>query len=180
MRATVVAVSRARDHTFSKSPRDRIMLLAGLGVDGDAHAGVTVQHRSRVRRDPTQPNLRQVHLIATELLDELGRSGYRVAAGDLGENVTTTGVDLLGLPTGTLLRLGDRAVVAITGLRNPCRQIDDFADGLLKLVLGRDRGGNLIRRAGVMGVVITGGPVRAGDPIGVDRPPGVPRPLPPV
>src|SRR5213080_3835075 len=131
MAAVVVAVSRSATHSFSKPVCDRIELVAGLGVAGDAHAGVTVKHRSRVARDPRQPNLRQVHLIHAELHDELRTSGFTVSAGDMGENITTRGIDLLGLPTGTLLRLGERAVVEVTGLRNPCTQLDDFQDGLM-------------------------------------------------
>jgi MOSC domain-containing protein YiiM len=178
--ARVVAVHRDAAHAFSKHPRQEIRLVAGLGVEGDAHAGVTVQHRSRVRRDPTAPNLRQVHLLAAELFDELAEDGFAVAPGDLGENVTTRGVDLLALATGTLLRLGGEAVVEVTGLRNPCRQIDAFAPGLLARVLGRGEDGALVRRAGVMGVVVAGGVVRPGDVIGVEAPAGGHRPLQPV
>jgi len=169
--ATVTAVSRATRHTFSKPGRDRIRLLAGLGVEGDAHLGRTVQHRSRVARDPTAPNLRQVHLIAAELHDELTARGFAVAAGDLGENVTTRGVDLVGLPAGARLRLGTGAIVAVTGLRNPCVQLDDFQAGLMRAVLGRDGDGRLVRRAGVMAVVVSGGDVRPGDPVDVELPP---------
>lgn len=170
------AVSRDGSHRFSKQSVAGIMLLAGLGVEGDAHAGVTVQHRSRVAADPTQPNLRQVHLLQAEFLDELRDQGFQVEPGQLGENVTTRGVNLLGLPVGTLLRLGAEAVVEITGLRNPCAQIDDFQPGLLKAVLGRDESGALIRKAGVMGIVLHGGQVWAGDPMEVwlPAPPHVP------
>lgn len=177
---TVVAVSRDGDHRFSKANQDGIRLLAGLGVEGDAHLGVTVQHRSRVAKDPTQPNLRQVHLIQAELFDDLAAAGYRVAPGDLGENVTTRGVDLLALPTGTRLRLGADAVVEITGLRNPCVQIDNFRTGLLKQVLGRDEAGELIRRAGVMAVVLTGGTLQPGAPVVATLPPEPHDPLRPV
>ena len=170
--ASVQAVSRSAGHTFSKVAAPHINLLMGLGVAGDAHAGVTVRHRSRVAQDPRQPNLRQVHLIHAELLDDLRAQGFRVGPGDLGENVTTRGVNLLGLPRGTLLHLGDTAVVEVTGLRNPCAQIENFQPGLLAAVLGRDEEGNLIRRAGVMGVVRLGGPVRAGDSIRADLPEG--------
>lgn len=170
------AVSRDGIHRFSKEPVAGIMLLAGLGVEGDAHAGVTVQHRSRVSADPTQPNLRQVHLIQAELLDELRELGFQVDPGQLGENVTTRGVNLLGLPAGTLLRLGAEAVVEITGLRTPCAQINDFQPGLLKAVLAHDEAGGLIRKAGVMGIVLHGGQVWAGDPMEVwlPAPPHVP------
>ncbi|WP_232524725.1 MOSC domain-containing protein [Nocardioides mangrovicus] len=174
---TVVAVHRDAEHRFSKQPVEEIVLLAGLGVKGDAHLGVTVQHRSRVRRDPTQPNLRQVHLIHAELLDEVS---HEVRPGDLGENVTTRGVDLLGLPTGTLLHLGAEAVVRVTGLRNPCTQIDGFSDGLLRELVTRDEAGHVVRLGGVMGVVERGGVVRAGDAIVVETPAGEPRPLEPV
>ncbi|WP_406300631.1 MOSC domain-containing protein [Embleya sp. NBC_00888] len=149
---------------------ESIRLLAGLGVEGDAHLGVTVQHRSRVAADPTQPNLRQVHLIHAELFEELAEAGFTVAAGELGENVTTRGVDLLGLPTGTLLRLGAEAVVEVTGLRNPCPQINAFQDGLLKAVVGRDEAGGIVRKAGIMAIVRTGGDIRPGDAIAVELP----------
>ncbi len=167
----VVAVSRSGSHSFSKATVPVVRMLAGLGIEADAHAGVTVKHRSRVRRDPTQPNLRQVHLIHAELHDELADAGFPIAPGDLGENVTTRGIDLLALPTGTRLGLGPDAVVEITGLRNPCRQIDDFRTGLLARVVHRDAHGRIVRRAGVMGVVRAGGDVRPGDAITVTAPP---------
>jgi MOSC domain-containing protein YiiM len=176
----VTAVSASPGHHFSKRTQTRVTLLAGLGVEGDGHLGATVQHLSRVRRDPDQPNLRQVHLIATELHDELAAAGFDVAAGDLGENVTTRGVDLLGLPTGALLRLGPEAVVEVTGLRNPCRQIEGFRQGLLSQVAGRGADGTVVRRAGVMGVVLVGGEVAAGDPVVVEYPAPPHRPLAPV
>jgi MOSC domain-containing protein YiiM len=178
--AVVAAVSRDRAHSFSKPGRASIVLVAGLGVEGDAHAGHTVQHRSRVARDPSAPNLRQVHLIHAELHDELNLLGYAVAPGDMGENITTRGLDLLGLPSGARLRLGARAVVEVTGLRNPCTQLDGFRPGLMRAVLDRDDGGGLVRKAGVMAIVLAGGQVRPGDPIGVDLP-GLPHaPLRPV
>ncbi|SFJ88134.1 MOSC domain-containing protein [Streptomyces pini] len=167
---TVVAVSSSGEHSFSKPNRESVTLLAGLGVEGDAHAGQTVKHRSRVAKDPTQPNLRQVHLIHEELFAEVGEAGFTVGPGELGENITTCGLDLLGLPTGTLLRIGAEAVVEVTGLRNPCFQIDGFRRGLLKRVVGRDEDGSVVRRAGIMGVVRTGGVVRPGDTIGVELP----------
>jgi MOSC domain-containing protein YiiM len=167
----VVAVSSDVRHGFSKVRRDGIHLVTGFGVAGDAHLGELVQHRSRVARDPSQPNLRQVHLMHTELHEELALAGFTVVAGDLGENVTTRGLDLLGLPTGTRLRLGDSAVVEVTGLRNPCVQIDNFQPGLLKAVLGRDNDGNLVRKAGIMSVVLADGWVGPGDPIHVELPP---------
>jgi MOSC domain-containing protein YiiM len=174
---TVVAVSRNAGYSFTKPNRDSITLLAGLGVEGDVHAGVTVRHRSRVAQDPTQPNLRQVHLIHEELFAEVGREGFAVAPGELGENITTAGLDLLGLPAGALLRIGADAVVEVTGLRNPCRQIDAFQYGLLKQVIGRDESGGLVRKAGIMGVVRESGIVRPGDTIEVELPEGPHRPL---
>ncbi len=176
----VVAVSRSPRHTFSKAAADSIRLIAGLGVEGDAHAGATVKHRSRVARNPAQPNLRQVHLIQAELFEELRAGGFAVGPGQMGENVTTRGIDLLGLPTGARLHLGEEAVVEITGLRNPCSQIDDFQPGLMGAVLGRDARGNVVRKAGVMGVVVAGGWVRAGDPLRVTLPAGEQAPLQPV
>ena len=180
MSAIVAAVSRSQTYTFSKPNAESITLLAGLGVEGDVHSGVTVKHRSRMQRDPTQPNLRQVHLIHAELLDDVRAKGHDVSPGRLGENVTTRGIDLLGLPTGTLLRLGADAVIEVTGLRNPCLQIDGFSDGLLKEVLGKDADGHVVRKGGVMSVVIIGGIVRPDDPIAVELPDGPHRPLQPV
>ena len=163
-------MARSAGHTFSKTPQATVRLIAGLGVEGDAHQGATVRHRSRVARDPTQPNLRQVHLIHAELHEELRAAGFNVGPGDLGENVTTRGVDLLGLPTGTRLHLGREVVVEITGLRNPCVQLDHFRSGLLAAVLGRDADGQVVRKAGVMGIVCTGGEVRVGASIEVELP----------
>lgn len=177
MSGKVTAVSSSGEYTFTKPARDSITLLTGLGVEGDVHAGVTVKHRSRVAQDPTQPNLRQVHLIHQELFAELGEQGFAVAPGQLGENITTTGIDLLGLPVGTLLRIGEEAVVEVTGLRNPCLQIDNFQEGLLKKVVGRDEAGNIVRRAGIMSVVQAGGVVRPGDLITVELPDEPHRPL---
>jgi MOSC domain-containing protein YiiM len=176
----VAAVSRDGRHAFSKPVSDAIRLVAGVGVEGDAHAGQTVQHRSRVARDPSAPNLRQVHLIHAELHDELAASGFLVSPGDMGENVTTRGVDLLALPAGTRLRIGARAVLAVTGLRNPCVQLDGFQHGLMKAVLDRDEHGRLVRKAGVMAIVLAGGEVVAGDPIEVSLPPEPHLPLEPV
>lgn len=180
MSAVVTAVSRSATHTFSKSNLPGIQLLTGLGVNGDAHLGETVKHRSRVARDPNQPNLRQVHLIHAELHDELRALGFVVTAGQMGENVTTRGVDLLGLLTGTRLHLGDTAVVEVTGLRNPCVQLNHFQAGLMKAVLGRDENGNVIRKAGIMSIVLADGEVRPGDPIRVELPAEPWRPLIPV
>jgi MOSC domain-containing protein YiiM len=177
----VVAVHRDHRHRFSKPTVAAITLVEGVGVEGDAHAGATVQHLSRVRRDPTQPNLRQVHLIDAELLDELAGKGYDVGPGHLGENVTSSGVDLLALPAGSVLELGDDAVITVTGLRNPCRQIVD-RDGrsMLQEVLHTAADGTVVRRAGVMAVVTRAGVVRAGDSIRVRVPSADERPLEPV
>ena len=177
MGGIVTAVSRSPRHSLVKSNEGSIKLVAGLGVEGDAHLGTTVKHRSRVARDPTQPNLRQVHLVHAELHDELRQAGFAVAPGQMGENVTTSGVDLLGLATGTRLYLGSSAVVEVTGLRNPCAQLDKIQKGLMAATLGRDEHGNLVRKAGIMGVVLAEGEVRPGDPIRVEPPPPPHRPL---
>ncbi|HEY2695623.1 MAG TPA: MOSC domain-containing protein [Pseudonocardiaceae bacterium] len=170
MTGLVAAVSRSGDYTFTKPNEAWITLLTGLGVDGDAHLGTTVRHRSRMARDPQAPNLRQVHLIHAELFGELADDGFAVKPGELGENVTTVGVDLLALPAGTRLHLGANAVIEVTGLRNPCVQIDHFQYGLMKAVLGRDADGNLVRKAGVMSIVLADGEVRPGDAIEVELP----------
>jgi MOSC domain-containing protein YiiM len=180
MEGVVTAVSRNAAHAVSKTNEESVRLLAGLGVEDDAHMGETVQHRSRVARDATRPNLRQVHLIHGELHDELRRAGYAVDAGQMGENVTTRGLDLLGLPRGSLLHLGDTAIVELTGLRNPCKQLDGIEPGLMAATLGRDEDGNVIRKAGVMGVVRAGGVVRPGDSICVELPVAPHRTLEPV
>jgi MOSC domain-containing protein YiiM len=171
MAGTVLAVHRSVTHSLSKSGQLAIQLLAGLGVADDAHAGVTIQHRSRVARDPSQPNLRQVHLIHTELHEELRERSFDVTAGQMGENITTQGIELLGLPTGARLRLGREAVIEITGLRNPCKQLETIQRGLMAAVLDRDANGALIRKAGVMAIVLIGGMVRPGDTIAVELPP---------
>src|SRR5438128_988225 len=171
MEGIVTAVSRSATHTFSKPNQESIRLLAGLGIEGDAHMGATVKHRSRVAKDPEQANLRQVHLIHAELLEELRAGGFDVCAGEMGENVTTQGIDLLGLPTGTLLHLGEQAVVEVTGLRNPCAQLDKLQPGLMAANLSRDEEGNLIRKTGVMSIVVEGGEVKPGDPVRVVLPP---------
>lgn len=180
MNAAVITVSSSPTHTFSKPNQGSIRLITGLGVEGDAHLGATVKHRSRVARDPSQPNLRQVHLIHAELHDELQAAGFSVSAGQMGENITTRGVDLLRLPTGARLHLGTTAVIEVTGLRNPCTQLDDFQPGLMAAVLGRDEHGALIRKAGIMAVVLAGGEVIPGDPIHVELPPEPHRSLEPV
>ena len=176
----MLAVSRDDRHRFSKPVVDEIVLVEGWGIEGDAHAGTTVQHRSRVARDPSQPNLRQVHLIHAELFDEVAAAGFEVGPGQMGENVTTRGVDLLGLPTDTLLHLGDDACVRVTGLRNPCQQVNGFEPGLLRQVLGRAEDGTVERKGGVMAVVVTGGTVRPGDAVRVELPDGDREPLRPV
>ncbi len=176
----VVAVHRNGIHALGKHREETVSLIAGHGVDGDTHAGETVQHRSRVARDPSLPNLRQVHLIHAELHDELAGKGLPVEPGQMGENVTTRGVDLLALPTGTLLRLGESAVVELTGLRNPCGQLEALHDGLREAVLERGAEGALVRKSGVMGIVLAGGRVSPGDPIVVAVPHGEHHPLEPV
>jgi len=176
----VVAVHSSRTHTFSKAQCLSITLLVGLGIEGDAHCGATVRHRSRVAKDPAQPNLRQVHLVHEELLDELAAGGFRIQPGHIGENITTRGIGLLQLPGGTMLRLGETAVIRLTGLRNPCVQLDRFEPGLMAAVLDRDERGRLVRKAGVMAVVTASGVVYPGDPIQVVLPPSPHRPLAPV
>ena len=177
MQAVVLAVSSSASHTMTKTNQKSIRLVEGVGVEGDAHAGKTVKHRSRVARDPTQPNLRQVHLVHAELFDELRAVGFDVSAGSIGENITTVGLNLLGLATGTRLHIGEAAVIQVTGLRNPCHQLDGIQTGLMAAVLDRDAAGNLIRKAGVMGVVLVAGDVRPGDPIRVELPAEPHRPL---
>jgi hypothetical protein len=168
---TITAVCRDAGHRFSKPAVASIRLLAGLGVEGDAHLGVTVRHRSRVAQDPSQPNLRQVHLIHGELLAALRGAGFAVFPGAMGENITTEGIDLLGLPRGARLQLGAEAVIEVTGLRNPCAQLDRFQPGLMRAVLDRDAEGRLIRKSGIMAIVLTGGEVRPGDRIDIELPP---------
>ena len=180
MSALVTAVSLSPKHGPVKRNQESVRLLEGRGVEGDAHLGEEVQHRSRARKDATAPNLRQVHLIHAELHEELRAKGFELSPGVMGENVTTSGVDLLGLPAGTILRLGDEAVVEVTGLRNPCYQLDWIQEGLMKATLDRDEEGNLVRKAGVMSIVLAGGEVRAGDAIEVELPPEPHRALPVV
>jgi MOSC domain-containing protein YiiM len=170
MAPRVLSVALSPTHSFSKARQAEITLIAGLGVAGDAHLGATVQHRSRVAQDPTQPNLRQVHLVHAELLDELQARGFDVGPATIGENITTRDLDLLGLPRGTLLHIGVEAIVEVTGLRNPCVQLDRYQKGLMAATLDRDDDGNLVRKAGVMAIVRAGGPVRANDPIRIALP----------
>lgn len=179
MTATVAALARDDLHRVSKQPVERLRLLVGLGVEGDAHAGLTMQHRSRWVKQRTVPNLRQVHLIHAELFEELAKQGFTVAPAQMGENVTTRGIDLLALSAGTRLRLGDEAVVVLTGLRNPCVKLEGIAPGLMQAVLEKGPGKMLIRKAGVMGVVVTAGDVTVGDAIAVEAP-AEHRPLLPV
>jgi MOSC domain-containing protein YiiM len=176
----VTMVSRSATHTMAKSHVDAIRLVVGSGVEGDAHRGETVKHRSRVARDPSLPNFRQVHLIHAELHDELAAAGFPVEAGQMGENITTRGIDLLALPTDTLLHLGQSAVIVVTGLRNPCLQLEGIHSGLMAAVLGRDVDGELIRKAGVMAIVAAAGVVRPGDAIRAEFPPEPHTPLRPV
>lgn len=180
MDGIIIAVSLSATHTMAKPNQDSIFLVTGLGVQGDAHAGATVKHRSRVAQDPRQPNLRQVHLIHAELHDELRDKGFDIAAGQMGENITTRHVDLLGLPTGARLHLGAEAVVEITGLRTPCAQLDGIQQGLMRAAYDQDGDGNLVRKAGVMGIVRRDGAVRVGDAIRVELPPAPHQPLAPV
>jgi len=180
MAAAITAVHARADHSFSKDARAHIELVAGHGVRGDAHYGVNVKHRSRVAKNPNQPNLRQVHLLHEELFSELRQAGFEISPGQMGENITTCGIDILGLSAGTQLRLGESAIVQLTGLRNPCYQIDNFRKGLLAAVLDRGTDGVLIRKAGVMCIVIAGGIVRPGDSIVVLHEPSQREPLRPV
>jgi MOSC domain-containing protein YiiM len=180
MARIVTAVSRSATHSFTKPNAGSIRLVAGLGVEGDAHQGATVKHRSRIAKSGGTPNLRQLHLMHAELFDELRAAGFTVSAGQMGENVTTSGIDLLGLPTGARLHLGSEAIIEVTGLRNPCRQLDNFLPGLMAATLARDADGNLVRKAGIMGIVLAGGDVKEGDPIRVELPLPPYTPLSPV
>ncbi len=166
----VIALSKSESHTLKKNNYEKIMLLKGLGVEGDAHMGKTVKHRSRMAKDPTQPNLRQVHLIHSELLDELAEKGFEVGAGQMGENITTKGIDLLNLPKDTILKIGNESEIVVTGLRNPCVQLDTIKKGLMKAVLEKKENGELIRKAGIMGIVKKGGEINSGDEIIVELP----------
>ncbi|MDB4285683.1 MOSC domain-containing protein [bacterium] len=177
MNPTITAVSRSGSHTMIKPTQSSITLVEGLGVEGDAHKGTTIKHRSRVRQDPTKPNLRQVHLIHSELHDEVAAKGMPVQPGQMGENITTRGIDLLGLSTGTKLHLGKEAIIEITGLRNPCVQLDEIFPGLMAAVIDKDSEGNLIRKAGIMAIVLKGGEVFVGDSIRIEVPEGEHLPL---
>lgn len=176
----VAAVHRSARHAFTKHAEACITLLAGLGVEGDAHCGHTVQNRYLKRLDSSRPNLRQVHLLQAELLDELRTQGFEVSAGGLGENISTRGLDMLSLARGTRLHIGADAIVELTGLRAPCVQIDRFRNGLKAQVTTRDARGASIIKAGVMGIVLRGGAI-CGDDVIVVRPPDGPHaPLEPV
>jgi MOSC domain-containing protein YiiM len=175
----VIGVSLSPAHTMSKQPQPWVRLLAGLGVKGDVHAGEKVRHRYHVRKDPARPNRCQVHLIQAELHDELRAAGFEVAAGQMGENVTTRGLDLLRLPTGTRLRLGEAAVIEVTGLRTPCRLLDGIRPGLMAATREKVRN-RVYFKAGIMAVVVAGGDVRPGDAIRVELPPEPHRPLQPI
>jgi MOSC domain-containing protein YiiM len=177
MDASIEAVHKSASHTLKKHEQQSIRLLAGLGVEGDAHMGVTVKHRSPVTVAPNQPNLRQVHLIHAELHNELRAKGFSIRAGEMGENITTRGVDLLRLLVGARLHLGKDAVIELTGLRNPCTQINGIQKGLMAAVLDKDSQGNLIRKAGVMGVVLVGGEVQPSAPISMELTPEPHQPL---
>ena len=171
MLGRIIAVSSNPKHGFHKFDRSSIKLIAGLGVEGDAHAGRTVKHRSRVAQNPNQPNLRQVHLIHGELHDELREKGFDILPGQMGENITTRGIDLLGLPTDTVLKIGNTAAIQITGLRNPCAQLDEFKQGLMAAVIDKDVEGNIIRKAGIMGIVVATGEILVGNEIEEELPP---------
>lgn len=174
---SVVAVSRDDKHRFSKPTVPSIRLVAGHGIEGDSHAGATTQHRYLKRNDPTRPNLTQVHLVRSELFDELAADGFEVTAGQLGENITTAGLDLLALPLGTRLHLGAEAVVEVTGIRDPCSMIDKFQPGLKKVLKSTDASGRIVRKAGIMGIVLVGGTVAPGDELRVELPAGAHLPL---
>jgi MOSC domain-containing protein YiiM len=167
----VIAVAKSASHRFSKQVVAELCIIAGQGVEGDAHQGTTVKHRSRVAADPSQPNLRQVHLLHAELFDELRAKGFDIGPGQLGENVVTRGVDLLALPRGALLHLGGEVVLEVTGLRNPCAQIESFMPGLLSAVLCRGENAEIVRKSGIMAIVVAGGIVRSGDAIVTELPP---------
>lgn len=173
----VTSVSRSMKHGVGKHVVDEVRLVEGLGVEGDAHKGATVKHRSRVKKNPNQPNLRQVHLVAAELIDELVAQDFPVGPGVMGENVLTRGIDLCALPYRTRLRLGEHALIEISGLRNPCKQLEAIKKGLMAATLDRDDEGNLVRKLGVMAVILEGGVVRPGDPVEVllPEPPHVPQ-----
>jgi len=171
MEPFVIAVSRSETHTFSKTNRSNIQLIEGFGVEGDAHAGKTVKHRYLAAKEPSRPNILQIHLIQAELFDKLEKKGFSVKPGELGENITTRKIDLLSLPTGTILTVGKEAKIKLTALRSPCKQIDDFQEGLVKEVLHKNKKGEIVMEIGVMGIVVASGEVLPGDTIQIDLPP---------
>ena len=170
IKATVVSVSASGKHNFSKQPMSEISLIKEIGIEGDAHAGKKIQHRSRAAKDPDQPNLRQIHLIQEELFSDLKMAGFDIGPGDIGENITTKGIDLLNLPKGTILKIGSSALIEITGLRNPCIQTDSFREGLMSALVEKEPNGYIRRKAGVMGIVLEGGSIKPGDLIRIDLP----------
>lgn len=176
-KASVLAVARDAGHNFSKPVCDSINVVTGLGVEGDAHYGKLIQHLYRIKKDPNDPNLRQIHLIHRELHEELRAKGFDIAPGDMGENVTTQGIDLLGLPRGTVLKFGEEAAVEITGLRNPCYQLNDFREGLMKACLDKAEDGSVIFKSGIMGIILKDGTIKPGDQIRVELPDGPHTPL---
>jgi MOSC domain-containing protein YiiM len=173
----VVAVNRSARHTVSKVSVATIVLRAGFGVEEDAHAGATIEHRYAKRFHPERPNERQVHLIGGELFDELERDGFHVEPGQLGENITTRGIALTDLPLGTRLRIANGAVVEVRGLRVPCVLIDRLIPGVKK-ASAMPYGGKLALRHGIMGIVIASGSVQQGDVLAVEPPAGPARALP--
>jgi len=176
-KASVLAVARDAGHNFSKPVCDSINVVTGLGVEGDAHYGKLIQHLYRIKKEPNDPNLRQIHLIHRELHEELRAKGFDIAPGDMGENVTTQGIDLLGLPRGTVLKFGEEAAVEITGLRNPCYQLNDFREGLMKACLDKAEDGSVIFKSGIMGIILKDGTIKTGDQIRVELPDGPHTPL---
>lgn len=170
-RAMVESVHRSESHDFTKATVEEVVLVAGVGIEGDAHAGATVQHVSRKKKDADRPNLRQVHLVSAELHEELVADGFDLDHGGFGENLVTRGIALGDLPVGTTLALGDDAIIVLTGLRDPCAQIDRHREGLRAAVAFDPGEGPKLFRDGAMAMVVRGGVVRTGDPIGVALPP---------
>jgi len=166
----VVGLARDGRNGFSKSAMDTICLIQGQGVEGDAHSGPFVRHRYLARRQPRLPNLRQVHLIPSELFEALRNAGYDLHPGDLGDNIATAGLDLETLPMGALLDLGSEACIELTGLRTPCVLIDRFRTGLKRQMVCSEPVAPRFR-CGVMSIVRTGGRLAVGDPIRVRLPP---------
>ena len=166
----VIALHRSAVHNFSKQPETSLNLLQGLGIEGDAHMGATVKHRSRVAANPNQPNLRQVHLLHAEMIDEIRGKGFDIKSGDVGENITTHGIDLINLPRHTRLHIGSSVILSVTGLRNPCAQLDNFQSGLTQAFLGKTADGKLIRKAGIMAIVLESGAIHQGDEIRLELP----------